>query len=111
MRLSAKCKNVVEAGHGPDFILQELPTGRQFAAGRFVVRRQAADSIGDPHIMQPDVIIGIGAVGAACQPETRQHVKKIAASDITGKRAARAIGPAQTGRQTNNQDSGIKAAQ
>ena len=94
MRLSAKYQNGAKMRHRINLACQKIAAVGQFCANWFVVRRQAAHCIGNADIMQGDIIIGIGAVGAARQPEAGQHSEQIAPGGITGKWPTRAIGTA-----------------
>lgn len=97
--------------HRRDLSREELTAGRDLRPLRLVLRRDAANRIGDSTIVQREAIGGVSTVGTVGEAEIPEGGVKQVAGKIACERPACAIGPAQSGRETDDQQSRVKSTQ
>ena len=103
MRQPSKGQDCIQPLHCRDFRDQKRTAAIHLGGDRLVLRRQTTDCIRNPHVVQPDVIISILVISAACKPMPAQHVEQIAACRIACERSSGAVRPLATGRKADDQ--------
>ena len=94
MRNAPKCQNCAKARYGRDFIREKIPAFANFGADRFVLRRHAADGVGDPALYEPQAVVGSGLITSFREPKSIQRVIKQITRRVASERPACAIRPA-----------------
>ena len=95
--------------HGANGSDEELATIVDLRRQRLVVWRQAPDSVGDCRVDQPETVVRPGLISAGRESKVDQGSVKKVAGIVAGERSSGAIGSAQAGGETDDQDSGVEA--
>ena len=81
-------------GHRRDLSREELTTRRDLRPLWLILRRDAANRIGDPAVVQREAIGSVGAVGTAGEAEIAEGGVEQVAGEVAREGPACAIGPA-----------------
>src|ERR1700751_5711480 len=82
-----------ELGHAGDLGSEKSPASRNFAGLRLVLRRHAADRIGDTRVAHRDAIIRMGFVNALREAEFSQRLVQQPTGVVAGERPSCTICP------------------
>ena len=107
----AKREDRTKPGHRRNLGREELAARRYLRPLWLVLRRDAADRIGDAAVVKRKAIGGVGTVGAASKAELTEGGVEQVAGEIAREGPACAVRPAQAGCQADDQQPGVKVAE
>ena len=103
MRNPAKRDDRSQVRHRQDRLRQKGAAVVDFRRLRLILRRHAADSIGDCARNEPQAVIGPRVISSSREAVFNQRPVKKIAREIAREGPSRAVGAIETGRQTDHQ--------